>query len=539
MSVQTNNVKKLFYTKMQRDIILTDPKELYCVAGRGTGKSTRIIAKLSANRVLDMPGASFSFTGATYTQLQQRTVASVVAGWADLGLVEGVHWCIGKPKPGWGKPFFTPLDWSKCISFYTGTNFILCSLDRPGMTNSYTFSGIFGDEAKTFDYKVWREDLLPTLRAPKTLFPNSAHNRSIILTTSMPAIPDGQWLLDMQKRQDPRRVELILKLAEELEVVKFMYFKTQSPYAKQKYLAQIKKREADLVKLRKDCVMYYEASTFSVIDILGLDYIQQQKELLEDNFEAEILNIKPSGTKLMFYSGLSRDNFYTNYDYNYIDSFGLLHNQASVNCLRDKDYNPNLPLDIGVDFGVNFNCMVVGQQDISNDVYKIINNFYVEKGGVISEVVNKFCDYYKYTKRKHVNVYYDNSGNNRQSIVKRTPAEDVMLNFRSRGWTVTLMTKGGANASHHSKYWAWQTVIKKKAGFPLIKINEANAEETKLSMQYAAASVDGRKFIHKDKSSEKKGGSQVYATHLSDAADTIIISRFKKGSNIQGVGSIS
>ena len=58
-------------------------------------------------------------------------------------------------------------------------------------------------------------------------------------------------------------------------------------------------------------------------------------------------------------------------------------------------------------------------------------------------------------------------------------------------------------------------------------------------MQYAAASVDGRKFIHKDKSSEKKGGSQVYATHLSDAADTIIISRFKKGSNIQGVGSIS
>ena len=46
MSVQTNNVKKLFYTKMQRDIILTDPKELYCIAGRGTGKSTRIIAKL-------------------------------------------------------------------------------------------------------------------------------------------------------------------------------------------------------------------------------------------------------------------------------------------------------------------------------------------------------------------------------------------------------------------------------------------------------------------------------------------------------------
>lgn len=112
-----------------------------------------------------------------------------------------------------------------------------------------------------------------------------------------------------------------------------MYFKTQSPYAKQKYLAQIKKREADLVKLRKDCVMYYEASTFSVIDILGLDYIQQQKELLKIIFEAEILNIKPSGTKLMFYSGLSRDNFYTNYDYNYIDSFGLLHNEASVKLL--------------------------------------------------------------------------------------------------------------------------------------------------------------------------------------------------------------
>ena len=65
-----------------------------------------------------------------------------------------------------------------------------------------------------------------------------------------------------------------------------------------------------------------------------------------------------------------------------------------------------------------------------------------------------------------------------------------MLNFQSRGWTVALKTKGGANASHHSKYWAWQNALTNKPGFPAFKINEANAEETKLSMQYAAASVD-------------------------------------------------
>lgn len=535
---ESNEIKKRYYTQMQRDIILADPKELFCVAGRGTGKSTKVMASLSAKRAFDMPGGCFSFTGATYAQLQQRTIPSVVGGWADLGYKEGVHWCVGKPKPGWAQPLFTPLDYSKCISWYTGTNFIFCSLDRSGMTNSYTFSGIFGDEAKTFNYEIWKEDLLPTLRAPLTLFPNSAHNRSLILTTSMPSIPDGQWILDMEKRQNPETVKMILKYAEQLEAVKYLYFNSKTESTKQKYLSQIRLREKHLMELRKRCVMYIEASTFSVVDILELGYIEQQEQLLGENFKSEILNIRPTGTKIMFYNGLGKRHFYTNFNYDFIDSFGSLHDERSVNCLRDKDYNPLLPLTIGVDFGVTFNCIVVAQDDVARNELRAINNFYVENGGVISEVVNKLCDYYQHAKVKHVIVHFDNSGNNRQSIVKQTPAQELQLNFQSRAWSVDLRTKGGSNSSHHAKYWMWQNALTFKPGFPKLMINQANCEETVYSMQYAGAYKDWKGYFHKNKSSEKSTGSQVYATHLSDAFDTIIRDKYKIGNHSSGTAHL-
>jgi hypothetical protein len=57
---------------------------------------------------------------------------------------------------------------------------------------------------------------------------------------------------------------------------------------------------------------------------------------------------------------------------------------------------------------------------------------------------------------------------------------------------------------------------------------EANAAELKYSMEFAPAKEDGNGRIIKDKSSERKKGIPAEeATHLSDAANTIIFGEFR------------
>lgn len=532
-----NLENKLFLSDFQRKVLLTDPNKLILIGGRGTGKSTEIIAGLSLNRVQDMPGACFALLGNTYVQVQQRTLASTVTGWAKRGFIEGKHWKIGKPKKSWGKPLFTPLDWEKVISTYTGTIFVPVSLDRPGLANSYTFWGIYGDEAKMFDYEIMKKDVLPTLRAPIYHFPNSAHNRSLILTTSMPDLPEGQWLLDFEKMQTPKLNALILRYSEELQLIKYKYLKSTNERTRDRLKREIGLREIDLEKMRKHSIMFEEVSTLSNIDILDIDYIKQQKELLGHEFKTEILNVRPSGTINMFYQGLSRKHFYTSYNYSYIDGFGVLGSQASNNYKRDSDHDERLPLLMGFDFGSNFNGCVVAQNNYSERMFRVLNNFYVEYDGIIEDVVKKFDSYYGGRKYKVVHLYYDNSGNNRQGgIVKQKPAQELKTQLESRGWQCTLMTKGGANMPHHVKYYIWQAIFNSQGNYdaPTFLINEVNAEETKLSMKFAGTKRGKDNLIQKDKSSEQNSSIKPrFATHLSDCIDVIVCNIFR---NLQRFG---
>lgn len=526
MKSENNN---LYASELQRKVALVDAKETFVVAGRGTGKSTKMIACDVARRAYDMPGAALGIVGASYTQVQQRTLASTMSGLVDLGFNQDVHWKVGRPKKSWGKPLFNPIDWDKCISFFSGTILIPVSLDRSGLSNSYTFWKIYGDEAKTFNHQIFKEDVLPTLRGPKHYFPNHPHNRGLMLCTSMPSLPDGQWILDMKKRSDPKLVDAIYELASQLEIIKYKQYTSKSLNVKEKLQREIEMRIKDLNILRSQCVMYIEASTFSNIDILDLDYIIQQQDILEDRFNPEILNIKPNGADIMFYNSLRSRHYYSNYNYDYIDKFGLLFNPKSVNFRRDNDFNPNLPLKLSFDFGSRFNGCVVCQHDLSKNILYFINNFYVEEGGIIDEVVEMVDKYYQGIPIKRIELYYDNSGNNRTGIVKETPAQLIASQFKSKGWTVVLKTEGGSNPLHHKKYYLWDRILKEKdyPRMPLIRINEGNCYDLKNSMEFAPASRDKNGLIHKVKSSEQKLSIRPRsATHLSDAADKIIYDCF-------------
>lgn len=522
----------LYLNIPQLQCILADPKELYANMGRGLGKSTEIIAHLTANRVYDMPKAGFLIMGRTYKQILTKTLPATIDGWSKRGFVEGVHYVIGE-KPPWNvKAFGAPVkDFTHFISFYTGTGFHLGSQDRQGLVNSLTVWGIFGDESKLLLEERFKEDAMPTLRGNLNAFPDNPHNRSIVLTSSMPPLPDGQWLYDMEKRMNENKMRAIINLAWFVEDLKARYAEA-GEYFKPRIAKKIGVYERKLNKWRLDKdgqVMYVEASSLANIHILRPDYILQQKEILKGKFRTEILNLRPKRGESLFYANLAPRHFYTDFNYPYLDRFNYKNIKENDNCQGDNDLVKSNPLIIGMDFGPNFNCIVTAQKVVSLREIRFLKNHWVKSPKIIDHVCQEWCDYYHTHSNRDLTFYYDNTGNNRQANSDITYAQQAAAVFRRNGWNVSLRTIGGSNPQHDKKHLLWNLMLlEEDKSFYRVRINESNASDLKHSMEFAPSKEDTNGKTRKDKSSEKKPTvPPEEATHLSDAADTIVFGEFQ------------
>lgn len=537
----TNNPNSnLYLNGPQARVILIDPKVAVLIYGRRLGKSSEIIAHLSLKRVYDMSGASFLILGKTYTQLLSRTLAATKTGWAKRGFLEDVHYVVGKKPPkSWAQPRCLPSSWEHAIATITGTVFFLGSQDREGLVNSLTCHGLYADEAKLLDPQRFMEDALPVVSAPKSQFPNSPHNLSIILCTSMPSLPEGQWLLDYEKLMDTEQVNLILKTAVKVELLKEKYMKAANAGTKATIASEIRYFEQQLHTLRmgvdgRGCTYYDEASTLSNLRILGLEYIEQQRKVLKDSFNREILNIRPTKANGPFYAKLCDRHFVSLICYAEVDRLGFSGSHA-ITC-RCDDYNRQAPLIVGMDFGASINCMLTAQRNENLHHFTVLKEHFVKSPQLQEEVVNAWCAYYAPHACREVSFHYDNSGNNATGFTKDTRAEQVKKIMEAHGWTVALCTKGGANRAHSLKHLAINTALaEKNPQLYKIRINEPSCEALRESMTYAK-SKDGRNGeITKDKSLERrKNIPQEYTTHLSDAFDVMFCGEFADHFSHQG-----
>ncbi len=539
MDTQTND---LYLNIPQMQCILADPKELYAHMGRGLGKSTEIIAHLSANRVYDMPRAGFLIMGRTYKQILTLTLPATIVGWEKRGLIEGVHFVVGE-KPPWNvKAYGAPVkDYTHFISFYTGTGFHLGSQDRAGLVNSLTVWGIFGDESKNFIEDRLKEDAMPTLRGSLNAFQGNPHNRCIVLTSSMPSLPDGQWLFDMEKRMNAKKMQAIINLAWFVEDLKAQ-FNEAGEYFKPRIAKKIALYQRKLNKWRLDKdgqVLYMESSSLANIHILRPDYILQQKEILKGKFNTEILNLRPKRGESLFYANLAPRHYYTDFNYAYLDRFNHKNIKENDDCEGDNDRVKGVPLIIGMDFGPNFNCIVTVQKVESLREIRFLKNHWVKSPKIIDHVCQEWCDYYRKHNTRELTFYYDNTGNNPQANSDLTYAQQAASVFRANGWDVTFKTIGGSNPQHDKKHLLWNLMLlEQDRGLYKIRINESNASDLKHSMEFAPAKEDSKGKTRKDKDSEKKKTiPPEEATHLSDAADTIIFGEFRNALDLLDVSS--
>lgn len=509
-----------------------DPTHLYIVGGRATGKTTQIIARRSVRVSKAMPGAYFAFTGDFYTNLLSNTIPSMIKGWNDLGLKEGVHYVINeKPPSSFSKPYKKPISYKHTISWYNGCFFKLASMDVISSMAGDSYQHAFGDEVKYQD-KAKLDKLLPAVRGEKMRFGHSHYYLGKTFTTDMPNIlniNEYDWILDQEKNMDPEQIKNIVRASLTVNEIKKAMVKAYVKKDAMEYERQKKsfmRWNQRLAKVRMKSTLFSMISTFANADILQLDYFKEQlKALGPEEFRPAILSMKhevKQGEK--FYPNLTAKNFYDDgliLEFFHQFDFG---DNPIITSDGLKYINKRQKLEGGMDFG-DMNSLVVGQEQ--GWVQRVLKNFWTLEQNEVA-IAKQFRDFFKNHNNKTLDLYYDRSGNqnaktqnDRASAVKRYIEYD---NDKPTGWTVNMMSLGQKTIYQEEEFHLMKEMLgETNSKLPKIMIDLHQCRELKSSMEVAKQVIKlnakGVRGIYKNKSSESipMARRPMWSTNLSDA----------------------
>jgi hypothetical protein len=525
-----NSNRKLHYNKMQLKAHLIGAQNLYCIAGRGTGKSTGVIAPRLTDCCINMPLSNNGLLAKTYKQIKSRTLPATVSGWKKLGYIQDVHFVIGKradKKLRFAMPDEAPADWENVVHWFTGAIISMSSQDRKNDSNGLNLQSLHGDEAKLLDHEDLVESIMPTLRGLPQ-YQNLNQYRMITWTTDMPTTPEAKWLLQAEELNDPETNDLILQYQVQLQDCFQSLSKAKAPRTFHNIDMEIRVLNRKINQLRFGLTHFLEASSFDNIDILRPEYIKLQRRNLPDFvFETSILNKRPEALEhgKRFYPQLKRTHFYTDFDYSFIDS--LNDPSAADTSVADRDCIPTQPLDVVIDWGGKINSMLVCQENYEKGAFNVLKEFFALQPEIIHDLVDKFDKYYSQHKERIIYLYYDRNGNTSVANSKETYAELVERLLYERRWIVKLMSFD-ENPGHRDKFEFVNLCLSEEdERLPKIRINDENCPNTKIALYNTPIKIITGE-LKKDKGSERSDViPQEQATHITDCFDIIIFSKYR------------
>lgn len=540
------------WVMMMIDII--KPSVLAFIGGRGTAKSTEILAKRSIDVVQDMPRAPLAFVADTYVNLMTNIIPSVMLGWERLKFFEGMHFVADvKPPENWQKPFIKTFDYKHTISTYNGCKFFLISLDRPSNSAGISVVHHFIDEAKyTVEKKV--NKLFPTLRGDAKLYGHSHYylGQTFCSDQPNPNIGEYDWMLQFANKMNVDQIKLIIQVAIIVNELTIELINAEADGLPTLNIERnIQRWSERLKKVRQDSILFYEVSSFANVDILTLKYfLRILNSFGIEEFKVAICSFRPQLSKdTRFYINLNDDLFYSDgYDYDWYDQFGLRDNikQTSKGL---KYCNPNAILEAGWDAG-NMLSFVVGQEQ--GNIMRILKNFYTLPPEHYKELAEKIKTFFKPHNKKVIHVYADRSTNQYKKV-----KEDIKSKFKfamendltpdgkiiKSGWTIIFPETSGANIFHMQEYVLMYEIMgRKNPNLPILLIDKHECKELKSSLEKAPQKKDSKTGdIKKVKTSEQLPAHRLpmESTNFSDAFKYLIcrskwlaISSYKRSSYI-------
>ena len=526
------------------------PTHLVLILGRGTGKTTDIIAKRLMDICYDMPGAYVAISSDTYMNAVKNVLPSIIEGWERNGWIEGIHFVVGVRPPknfypkkiknhrgervNYGPPYKPPISWKHTITVFTGTHFKLISQDRPSTGAGDSYQSIVADEIK-YQAEAKFNKLSPALRGEFVRFGHSPYYGSTTMTTDMPNPNHGEhdWFLRHKKSMRKQQIKAILYAADELNKARIDRMKAEEDKdheALEKADRDIEKWDKEWRKLRKDSTFFYVASSFVNIAILRVEYFKTiLKKMNVREILTSILSIPPTLEKgQMFYPNLGAKNFYSDgYKYSNIDKSND-GRDIEINSLDLKYCNPDQPLKAGLDTG-KMCSLVIGQQE-SLKIERILKFFHTLPPEFLPELGEQVRVFFNHHRNKVLKVWHDPANNQWQSVgedhaTKFKKAIEYDLEGNRTDWDCQLMNRERGTIYHQTEYelMLQMMVENNTAGLPLLMIDQNECAPLKSAMQRTELIMKinrkGEKTLHKDKSSESLPNDMLpfYSTNPTDA----------------------
>ena len=519
--------KKMYFNTPQRLAQLVGAHTTVIVAGRRTGKTDSIAAPFVLRNMQRMPGSTGGIVVPTFKHGLTNTLPGLFAAWKRWGLIKGVHYVVGrKPPKSFKAPITEPEEYEHVISFYNGSVAIILSQDRPGAANSLTLSWLLVDEAKFIDFQKLKDEAFPANGGIKSHFGRHSFNHSVLILSDMPQTKKGSWFLHYKDEMDTELIATIEATVYEIwkQKEKVRKLRAEGKPVPDYIRGYIRRLDRDLNKMRSVAVYYREYSSIENLQLLGENYIKQMKrDLTPLTFQTSILCQRIGIAKDGFYSSMRERHKYNASDFEYLDSLGYENVPASLDSRADADVNREAPICIGMDYNANINWIVAGQP--SGDRLNIIKSFYVKFDRKLRELVNDFCDYYRFHNNKTVIFYYDATALGGNFAVNEQDFHWVVVNeFEKRGWSVESVYLG-APMRHDEKYLL---INRGFAGQQRLMpmLNRQNNDDLILAIQSAGV-VRGRNGFRKDKGGEKLAETEEdlleHRTDGTDAFDTLYI----------------
>lgn len=516
--------KQLYLNKPQIRVYLVGAHIIVTVWGRGTGKSEGVIAPWLADKVFQMPRSKGIIIGPTFQHLLVNTLPPVIEMWKRMGYHRDIHYFIGKYPPkswNWPMPYNAPLSPKHAIFWFNGSCQVLVSQDRVSNSAGPSVDYIAGDEAKHLNFEKLQETF-QTNRGNRQYYGKLSQHHSILFCTDMPTSPKTQWILDYEKLHDEEKVQLILGIQKEIiELTSKLPFAKKTPA--KKIRTQINQYNEVINEIRKELVYFSEFSTLENLEVVGENFIREQKRNLPPlKYRASILNERVKKEEGMFYPMLDEDtHYYTSFKYQRIDEIGYDFSKVKrYDYHQDADVDPNAPLDISLDYNAVINSLVVSQEA------NTINFLFVKSPKMLKDVVKKFCEYYKDHPTKEVNYYYDHTAIGRNAMMGDYTFSDQVIDIlHENKWEVNEIYIGQA-PGYEVRYEMFNNALRGVPELPMPKFNRHNCSSLLISMENTMTR-QGKSGFEIDKRSERDPNIQPeHATHAQEAWSTWFYGKF-------------
>ena len=529
---ESKGVDRVFANWLSQLCMMILPKSLAMIAGRGSSKTTDIQVERLIEMVYDMPGAPVAWVADTYSNLQKNVLRTVKEGLKAKGMIEDVHYVIGKRPPEvslveqpdlpdeikkhFWKPYNELASYNHTFIFFTGFNITFGSLDRPASLAGGNYVHVFGDEVKYFR-KERILNLQKAIRGMRVKYGNSVFYRGHTFTTDMPNVDhvgEYDWILERGGRMNTPALLRVLKTAIVANEALGEYYAAcedgdTEEIIKKKRIWQRWTERWTATRLVKEAQhMFYIASSYVNVDILTPEWFE---DAYSDDFidsKTTVLSLKPTPeTGELFYANLGERHFYmdgTSPEWEM--RFGL---QDEEDCRILKYHNRKKSIDMGLDFG-NMNSMTLAQE--IGKYYRVQKFIYTLSPEWIRELADKFLTFYKPHREKTIHLYYDRAANNYKKAgqdlaTQLKNALEKDKDGKHTGWKVILMSEGQGNIGQEEEYnFMMELFQEHNRKLPKVMIDYFHCKPLRSSLQLAKIKKRtdrGRTTLAKDKSSEK------------------------------------